>query len=58
VIRVNSLLQKCGTESDFKEQYAYLRKFLMSSSENTELRDLARLFVVPVIDSRYQCLLS
>jgi len=31
-------------ESDFKDQYTYLRKFLMAASEDTELRDLARLF--------------
>jgi len=40
------LLQKCGLESDFKDQYMYLRKYLMAVNENTELRDLARSFLI------------
>ena len=46
---VNALLQKCGLEPDFKDQYTYLRKFLLTSSEITELRDLARLFLVMAV---------
>jgi len=32
--------------SDFKEQYTYLRKFLIVLSEDAERPDLARLFSV------------
>jgi len=40
---VNTSLQKCGLESDFKDQYTYLCKFMMTSCESTELHDIARL---------------
>ena len=40
---LNMSLQKCGLESDFKDQYTYLRKFLMAACESAELQDIARL---------------
>ena len=40
---MNTSLQKCGLESDFKDQYTFLRKFLMTTCESTELHDIARL---------------